>query len=88
MSPQKSLFTSPFWQTRVPLWKRAGAQIIGVSFFYILMEWIFFVTKSSFMDTLRFSEKVRLLLITGCAVTLIALLTLPVIFLLEAALSP
>lgn len=88
MSQQKSLLTSPFWQTRVPLWKHAVTQIILVSFFYILMEWIFFVTKSSFMDALPFSEKVRLLLVTGFAVTMIALLTLPVIFLLETALSP
>lgn len=59
-----------------------------MAFFYILMEWIFFVTKPSFMTILSLGEKIKILLIAGFAAAAISLLTLPLFFLLDGILSP
>jgi arylsulfatase A-like enzyme len=67
---------------------QAVVNIVLLAFLYIFMEWLFFVTKSSFMDMLGTGEKIKILLITGLAAALLFFLTLPVMFLLDVILTP
>jgi len=57
--------------------------VIFISFLYVFMEWLFFVTKSSFMDVLSLGPKLGILLNTGLAVSIVALLIILAIFLLD-----
>ena len=59
-----------------------------VAFLYVFMEWLFFVTKPSYMDMFAFGEKVNILLISGLIVALILLATLLAMFLLDILLTP
>jgi len=47
-----------------PVWRNLFGVSAGASFFYLLMEWIFFATKPSFMSTLGGWERVRVLLLS------------------------
>lgn len=49
---------------------RVTAQAVLVVFLYVLMEWVFFVTKPSFMDIMTFGQKLNILFITGLVVWL------------------
>ena len=39
------------------LWQRLLLLTLFAAFFYVLMEWLFFVTKPSFMDLMTLWEK-------------------------------
>lgn len=54
-----------------------------ISFFYIFMEWIFFVTKPSFMDVLNFGDKLGIFFISGFILFVFVLLVSLSIFLLD-----
>ena len=57
--------------------------VIFVSFLYVVMEWLFIVTKSSFMDVLSFGAKLSIFLNTGLTVSIFTLLLVLAIFLLD-----
>ena len=46
-----------------PIWAALGTASAAAAFFYVLMEWVFFATKPSFMSTLGGGERVRILLL-------------------------
>lgn len=48
--------------------------IVIDAFFYALIEWIFFVTKPSALSLLGFTEKARILFVTGGVIALVTLL--------------
>ena len=64
-------------------WKQTAVEVILVSYFYVLMEWLFLITRSSFMDNLNIGEKIVILILTGCAVSLLSLLSLPIFILFD-----
>ncbi|MDR3573021.1 MAG: sulfatase-like hydrolase/transferase [Anaerolineaceae bacterium] len=67
---------------------QSAVNIILTAYLYIFMEWLFFVTKPSFMGLLDMWEKVKILLMTGLAACILALLTLLVMFLIDVVLTP
>lgn len=75
------------FKTRLTALQHAAVDVVLVSFIYVLMEWIFYVTKSSFMDVLSFGEKLGVMLNTGLAVCLVALLIVFITFLLDCLFS-
>lgn len=68
--------------------KDAAVRIILMAYLYVFMEWVFLVTKSSFMDILSLGDKVKLIFLAGFAAALLSLLSLPVMFLIDVVLSP
>jgi len=70
------------------LLKHSVINTLLISFLYVFMEWIFYATKPSFMDLLTWGQKIQILLMTGFAVALLALLLVLVIALLDLFLSP
>ena len=46
---------------------------VAAAYFYVFMEWIFFVTKPSFMDLMGWYEKIELLFLTGFALAILSL---------------
>ena len=77
-------------QSKPGLWliKRSAITAVLASFLYVFMEWVFYITKPSFMDVLTLAEKVKILLITGLALSLFSLFILASIFLLDILLTP
>jgi hypothetical protein len=67
-----------------PHWResllRAFVDIVIFTFFFIFMEWLFLVTKPSFMDYFPFWEKVRIFLVTSVLMTIIAVILLFIFF--------
>jgi len=57
--------------------------VIFFSYFYVFMEWLFFVTKISFMDVLETFEKVGVLFNTAFVISLFMILSVIVIFLID-----
>jgi arylsulfatase A-like enzyme len=55
------------------LWGRLILDAILAIYLYVFMEWLFFVTKPSFMDVMGGREKIEVLLITGLGVFLLVL---------------
>ena len=49
----------------LPEFRRICEYTVVVIYFYVFMEWIFFVTKPSFMDLMTFSQKISTLFLTG-----------------------
>jgi hypothetical protein len=66
---------------------RAISRAVLVSFFYVLMEWIFFITKPSFMDVMTLGQKIGVLFIAGLAVSLLIVILTTIIFCLDALFS-
>lgn len=60
-------------QSRQDLWVNLLLITIAASFFYVFMEWIFFVTKPSFMDLMSWWEKTQILFISSFSLMLISL---------------
>jgi arylsulfatase A-like enzyme len=78
----------PGFKPDFELIKRSAINTLLIAFLYVFMEWIFYVTKPSFMDLLAWSDKIKIFLITGFVVALLAMLALAVIALLDLLLSP
>ena len=70
------------------LFKRSAVNTLLISFLYVFMEWIFYVTKPSFMDLLSWGDKTKIFLVTGLVIALLSVLVLIVIALLDLLLSP
>jgi arylsulfatase A-like enzyme len=63
-------------------WKKLFALTILVAYFYIFMEWIFFVTKPSFMSMMSSPEKVEIFIFSGLFFSLLCMLVIAVYFIL------
>ena len=100
---RKTLLSSPFgiinlWnesidqffadKSRIYVWKKTALNAVLIAFVYVFFEWVFFITKPSFMDMLNWGEKGKILFITGLAVISLPFLTFPLILLLDFILSP
>lgn len=70
-------------ERRQPLANGAVNTILA-AYLYLLMEWLFFVTKPSFMDVLPFGEKLKIMFNSAFILMVFALLVLLVFFLLDA----
>jgi Sulfatase len=68
--------------------ERSAINTLLVSFLYVFMEWIFFATKPSFMDLLGWGNKIKILLISGVVLALLALLLWEVFVVIGLILSP
>jgi hypothetical protein len=65
------------WQRmrhRAVYWKRLLTLTVLSAFFYIFMEWLFFVTMPSFMSMMAFMNKVEIFLISDLGFSLFSLL--------------
>ena len=58
-------------------------QAVFVSFFFVSMEWLFFTTKSSFMDLLSFGQKLAVLFDSSFFLWIAIVLFILVIFVLD-----
>jgi len=67
---------------------RSAVNTLLMAFFYVFMEWVFFITKPSFMDVLSLETKLSLPLMTGLAASLPLLLALALIFVLDLLIRP
>lgn len=65
----------------------ATSQAVVLAFFYVLMEWLFYITKPSFMDALPFGQKLNILFISGLVVSVFITAMILVIFLLDLLFS-
>lgn len=69
-------------------WLQTAADVLWVVYLYALMEWLFIVTRPSFMDLLGFWSKVKILVLAALPAALIGLLALLVFALLHRLLAP
>ncbi len=67
---------------------RAAVNSVLAAYLLVFMEWIFTITKPSFMDLFSFGEKVNVFFISGFMVSLVALAGLFLIFLVDLFLFP
>jgi len=72
-----------YLRERKGLIRQAAANTLLAAFFYVFMEWVFFVTKPSFMYLLSPGGKLGVCLVAGLLAGLASLLALPVIALLD-----
>jgi hypothetical protein len=60
--------------------KKLFVLTIGSAYFYVFMEWLFFVTKPSFMDLMGWFEKLEILLVSGFIIAMVSGILLLVFF--------
>lgn len=70
------------------LWLQSAADIVWVVYLYTFMEWVFMVTKPSFMDMLGWWDKIKILLLAALPAILAGLLALLAFYLLNHLLAP
>lgn len=58
-------------KARTAFWKKLFSVIVISAYFYVFMEWLFFITKPSFMSILKFLEKVDILMISSLAFSIL-----------------
>lgn len=56
--------------------KRLFILITASAYLYVFMEWLFFITKPSFMDVMQLYEKIEIFLLSGFVISMIGLLGL------------
>lgn len=81
--PSKNKVVAPYL-----LVTRAAINTVLIGFFYVFMEWLFIVTKPSFLNSIGWLGKVKVFFINGLAVSLILLLGLSMIFILDIFITP
>ena len=64
-------------------WLKILSLTILAIYFYVFMEWLFFVTKPSFMDTMGTGKKIEVLFITALIITGFCILFLLDLFMLS-----
>lgn len=69
-------------------WRQAVCETVLAAYLYALMEWFFYVTKSSFMDRLNLGDKLMIPALTGLMLAVVGLAALLVVFLLNLILGP
>jgi Sulfatase len=76
----------PLVVSKRTIWSNLFLFSIGAAYFYVFMEWLFFVTKPSFMDLMSWMEKIGILQISGfiialaCGILLLICLGLDIFF--------
>lgn len=70
------------WKQKLRLWGYLGTFTLLAVYFAVFMQWLYQVTKPSFMDSLNVGAKVGVMLLSGLALTLAIL---PVFLILSAA---
>ncbi|MBE0698603.1 MAG: hypothetical protein IH586_16925, partial [Anaerolineaceae bacterium] len=70
---------SPHFLGRGRIWGLLVVETVFAIYFYALMEWLFFVTKPSFMDVIGFGEKFSILLSSAFIISFLCLLPLLVL---------
>ena len=60
-------------QSKQTLWIFTLVITVGAAYFYVSMEWVFFVTKPSFMDLMTWTDKIEILILSSFAMTVICL---------------
>jgi arylsulfatase A-like enzyme len=78
--PQSSSSTTPHTLPRQNLGWRLFWLTVFASYFFVLMEWLFFATKPSFMDLMTAWQKIDLLLASGLLISVLALLPVLVVW--------
>jgi arylsulfatase A-like enzyme len=61
------------------LFRRLFSINIFAVYFYLFMEWVFFITKPSFMDFMKFADKLNILLVTGLGISIVTLIVLAIL---------
>jgi hypothetical protein len=69
-------------------WAMLAVETLLAVFFYTFMEWLFFVTKPSFMDVMGLGTKISILFSTSFLVNFLGLLPLLLLFALNWLFSP
>jgi hypothetical protein len=70
-------------QKRIALYKHVITSVIGFSFLYVFLEWIFFITKPSFMDLVSGWDKLAIFLLSGLLFALLFCIITTCIFILD-----
>lgn len=74
---------APIFKGKSKLLLSVIRQAVFVSFFFVSMEWLFFITKSSFMDLLSFGQKLGVLFSSSFFLWIAIVLFVMVIFILD-----
>ena len=61
-------------------WANLATLAVLAIYFYVSMEWLFQVTKPSFMDAMSFGEKLGILLLSGLFLVVVSLVLLLILF--------
>lgn len=69
-------------------WRQVFANTVLTAYVYVLMEWLFYVTKPSFMDRLGLGDKLAIPLLSGLLAAAPALAALLLVYLLNLLLGP
>lgn len=104
VSAKSSIFTGPrrwlrgllnFIRRHAPVlpanampWRQVVANTVLAAYVYGLMEWLFYVTKPSFMDRLGLGDKLTIPLLCGLLASVPALAALLLVYLLNLLLGP
>ncbi len=67
-------------KVKILSWSNLAVLAVLAIYFYVSMEWLFLVTKPSFMDDLSLWAKLAILLFTGLFLALVSLVLLLVLF--------
>jgi len=70
-------------QRKLTLLPRVMSQAGFVAFFFVSMEWLFFITKPSFMDLLPFGQKLGILFISSLILWILLILMVLIILILD-----
>jgi glucan phosphoethanolaminetransferase (alkaline phosphatase superfamily) len=79
-------FVNQKWQqikNRFGFWKQLFTSTVLSCFFYVFMEWLFFVTMPSFMSLMSSLEKVEIFLLSGFGMALFALVVVAAFIVLD-----
>lgn len=76
------------WRHRLPAWGKLLVLTAGAAYALILWEWIFHVTKVSFLDSLGLGQKLATFLVSGLSLALVALAITLALLLIERLLHP
>lgn len=82
---EKSIIPS---SQEVTSWRQAGVNVVLATYSYIAIEWIFFVTKPSFMDAYPLGEKIKIFPLTALITIIPVLLVLIVLYVVNFLLGP
>ena len=70
-------------KTRAAYWRQLFTITILVSYIYIFMEWVFFITMPSFMSLLSLPEKLEVFLISSLGLSLISLAGIVIVMIID-----
>lgn len=74
-------------KSRFPLLMYSAINSVLFSFLYVFMEWLFFITKPSFMDILNMGDKLSIFITSGFGLSILVIILLFVLFALDVMFS-